>query len=261
MLSNFKQISLIAIAAISISACNKRPDPVTPTPAPTGNGEMGFTFMNYVGDKQLTLGTETYTNCASEDFKVTRFNYYITNVKLIRTDGTEFVQPESYHLIQQDVAGSNHFHLLDVPKGDYKAVTFMVGVDSARNTSGAQDGALAQDKGMFWTWNTGYIMAKLEGTSTAAKGGSFMQHIGGFKGEYTGIRTVTLPFPNTLSINNKAEGEAEIKVDILQWFGALSCVSFANDASNIMMPSATSKQIADNYAKMFSINSATTVQE
>jgi hypothetical protein len=254
MFSQFKQILLVSLVATTALSCSKRPDPVKPVE--TGNGEMGFTFENFAGDKQFKLNTETYTNCASEDFIATKFNYYITNVKLIRADGTVYAQPESYHLVQADVAGSNHFHVTDVPKGDYKGVTFMVGVDEARNTSGAQTGALDPANKMFWTWNTGYIMAKLEGTSAAA-GGVFMQHIGGFNGEFNSLRTITLNFSAPLSINSANEGEAEIKVDVLKWFGATTCVSL-HDAANIMMPSATSKKIADNYANMFSIITAET---
>ena len=37
---------------------------------------------------------------------------------------------------------------------------------------------------MYWTWNSGYIFFKMEGTSPAATGmgNSFMYHIGGFGG-------------------------------------------------------------------------------
>lgn len=258
MISKFKQILMVGLVATTIVSCSKRPDePKIITP---GDGEMGFTFKNYVGDKPLTLATETYTNCASEEFTVTKFNYYITNVKLIRTDGTEYAQPESYHLVQQDVAGSNHFHITDVPKGEYKSVSFMIGVDEARNTSGAQTGALAVENGMFWTWNTGYIMAKLEGTSPVANGGKYIEHIGGFNGQYNSVRTVTLNFPTPLTINSTSTGEAEVRADILKWFGGSTCVSIA-EQSTIMTPGPVSKKIADNYATMFSIVTATTAVE
>lgn len=256
----FKQILLIGLIATTVASCSKRPGPDPIDPTPVTEGEMGFTFNNYVGDKPLTLGTETYTNCASEDFTVTKFNYYITNVKLIATDGSEYAQPESYHLVKQDVAGSHHFHIMNVPAGQYKGVKFLIGVDEARNTSGAQDGALDPANEMYWSWNTGYIMAKLEGTSASAQDGKFTQHIGGFKGDFNSIRTVTLNFPNTLTINSTSTGEAEVKADVLKWFGGSTCVDLAT-ASNIMNPSATSKKIADNYATMFSIISATTAVE
>jgi hypothetical protein len=59
---------------------------------------------------------------------------------------------------------------------------FMIGVDSARNNSGAQTGALDPTNGMFWSWSTGYIMAKFEGTSaqSPAAANALKFHIGGF---------------------------------------------------------------------------------
>jgi hypothetical protein len=35
------------------------------------------------------------------------------------------------------------------------AIKFLLGVDSLKNVSGIQTGALDPAKGMFWTWNTG----------------------------------------------------------------------------------------------------------
>ena len=53
--------------------------------------------------------------------------------------------------------------LADIPNGEYTKVNYTIGVDAARNTEGAQDGALDLVNGMFWSWNTGYIFMKMEG--------------------------------------------------------------------------------------------------
>src|SRR5690606_605399 len=95
------------------------------------------------------------------------FNYWITNIRLTRSDGTEFREEESYRLIRGDKQATTHFHIPEVPAGTYTGIKFMIGVDVPRNTSGAQTGALdpAVNGDMFWSWSTGYIQAKLEGTS------------------------------------------------------------------------------------------------
>jgi hypothetical protein len=51
---------------------------------------------------------------------------------------------------------------------DITGIRFLLGVDSARNVSGIQTGALDPARGMFWTWNSGYVMAKIEGSSPSA---------------------------------------------------------------------------------------------
>lgn len=261
MTNKLKQLLVISALSLSAASCDKVDDDPTPTNPTVKASEIHIKFNNRVGDDPLALGTSQYTNESNELYTVSKFNYYISNIKFIKKDNSEYAEPESYHLIQQNVSGSEHFHVANVPAGEYKAVTFMIGVDEARNTGGAQTGALAVDNGMFWTWSTGYIMAKLEGNSSSSSNPdqSFKQHVGGFNGEFSGIRTVTLTFPNTISTGNDASGDVVVKADLKKWFGP-NTVTIENN-SNIMMPSAVSKKIADNYANMFSIQSATTVIE
>ena len=52
-----------------------------------------------------------------------------------------------------------------MPAGNYNSLSFLLGVDSMHNVSGAQTGALDPANDMFWTWNSGYVMAKMEGAS------------------------------------------------------------------------------------------------
>lgn len=55
-----------------------------------------------------------------------------------------------YFLIDASDAGSTTIALQALP-GKYDQVAFTIGVDSIRNISGAQTGALDPGKGMFWT--------------------------------------------------------------------------------------------------------------
>jgi hypothetical protein len=72
-----------------------------------------------------------------------------------------------------------------------------LGVDSIRNVSGIQTGALDPLKGMFWTWNSGYVMAKLEGSSESSNsaGNRFTYHIGGFRPGMNVLKTIDLIIP------------------------------------------------------------------
>lgn len=63
----------------------------------------------------------------------------------------------------------------------------LFGVDSLLQVSGVQSGALDPLKGMYWTWQTGYIQFKMEGIlskDTLGEGLIPIQlHLGGFQGE------------------------------------------------------------------------------
>ncbi len=262
-MNTIKTLSIVAAMAVAFTACTKKDDPsTTPTPTPTPTpvdtakvGTVGFEFNHKAGSSDLVMTTGTYTNGSGESFTVTKFNYYITNVKIIKADGSEYAEPESYHLVQGDLASSHHFHLKTVPKGSYKGVSFLIGVDSTRNVSGSQTGALDPINGMFWTWSTGYIMAKVEGTSPAATSTDkkFTHHVGGFSGGNSGIRKVTILFPQNMEVSGAKELSVLLKTDVLKWFSPNNISIAAN--TNIMNIGMTSTQIADNYANMISLES------
>lgn len=242
---------IILAMAVAATGCRKKPDPIVTPEATTG--EFGVEISNYAGDSLLVLDTKQYQTGTGDKFTVSKFNYYISNVKFKKSDGTYFSEPESYHLVYADANGGRHFHIEDVPAGGYTAITFLIGVDSARNTAGAQTGALDPAKAMFWDWNQGYIMAKLEGKSpnSGASDSTLRYHIGGFSGANSALRTVTLTFPFTVTLKGGAESTIPIKADVMKWFTP-NTINMAT-THTIMMPSATSKKIADNYANMFSL--------
>src|SRR5690606_1551843 len=161
-------------------------------------GKVEIQFEHFAGNSPLIIdGIARYTNAHGDGFTVRLFKYYISNVVLITDQGDRFVEPESYHLINQAESSSLYLNLQAVPAGNYTKVQFLIGVDSLRNVSGAQTGALDPLNDMFWTWSTGYIMAKMEGNSvqSTAPGQVLNFHIGGFAGAYSVLQEVVLELP------------------------------------------------------------------
>jgi hypothetical protein len=248
-----KQIKIygLAIAALlSFASCQKDND----VPGPD-KGTVRLQFSNKVGTQDLRMAGNWYTNENNDSFTVTKFNYYISNIKL--NGDAPYTEASSYHLLQQSSVGSMTLSLLSVPSGVYKSLSFMIGVDSARNVSGAQSGALAVSNGMFWDWNSGYIMLKFEGTSpqSTATDNMLMLHAGGFKGENSVLRTITLDFPKPLVIKSD-EQQVQLSADVLALFKSPNKLSFAT-TSVIHMPGADARKFADNYANMFQITGMT----
>ena len=130
----------------------------------------------------------------------------------------------------------------------FTKIEFLLGVDSIRNVSGIQTGALDPAKGMFWTWNSGYIMAKLEGESPLANaaGNRFTYHIGGFRFGINTVRKISL------NIANNQNNEIHINADINQWFKSKSEIRIA-ETNNCQTPGTLAVKFADNYANMFTI--------
>lgn len=239
-----------------ITSCDKE-DEVTP-------GPLTLHFENRAGNSKLNFG-QAYTNAAGESVTFSTFNYYVTNLKLKKADGTTYEVPNSYFLVKGDTPASQEIALQNVPGGDYIGVEFLLGVDSLKSASdisqrtGALDPA-ADAQGMYWMWNSGYIFVKVEGTSPAStqEGNQFFYHIGGFGGysspTINNIKNISL----TSSMNEKASvskdshPEVHIYADVLEVFKTPNVLSVAEHSNVMFAPFSTS--IAANYADMFKID-------
>ncbi len=214
-----------------------------------------------VGTDALALGSQTYTNAAGNTFNVTSYKYYISNIKLKKADNSVWVQPNSYYLIDYSVPSSTTIDIPNVPFGNYTSMEFVIGVDSAKNAAGAgaATGALDAANGMYWSWNQGYIMAKMEGTSPqyTTSTHQFMFHVGGWNGPNNVIKTVSPSFNgDSAMVRSSFSPKIHLSNDLLEWFQTPTPIDFTTFNSGngvIMSPGAPAKILSDNYADMFSV--------
>ena len=232
---------IILLAALSCSKEDSRMENIAP---------IHISFRLLHNGHPLSV-SDPYLNFSGETYMISKFKFYISNLKLI--SNVEAAEKESYHLVDFETPSSTEI-VAELKKGIYSSIEFQVGVDSIRNVSGAQTGALDPLNGMFWTWNTGYIFAKLEGHSSTSPAPSqaFTYHIGGFKTGENAIRKVNLGFPSNSPVNVGRTSSIVIDVDLAQWFDGVHTISIAANPS-IMTPGGVSLLIADNYATMFTI--------
>lgn len=236
-------ISIIAIVAIGLAMAFS---------APADNGKLVVRFNHFVDGRLIELDTVNYSNSLGQTFIVTKFKYYLGNIALIKKDGSSYLQ-SSYFLINEEEPLSKEIVWNGIPAGEYTAMSFIIGVDSARNCTGMQEGALDPVNAMFWAWNTGYIFLKMEGKSPASKspGRMFEYHIGGFREPANSIRTVRINFSTHLVIANGVGHTIQIKTDAAELLKTPTAIDFSvlssvTDAHNAGI-------IADNYQDMFSI--------
>lgn len=219
---------------------------------PESKTGLRLQFIHYCGMEVLQLDSSVYKNELGQSYTVSMFKYYVSNIHLKRKDGKEYVSKD-YFLVNEDETDSKQFQLNDVPEGEYQAISFVLGVDSLHNCSGAQAGALDPAKGMFWTWNTGYIFLKLEGHSPMSQspGHIFEFHIGGYKEPVNCIRTISLNLKNTLLVTKEKNALLQIKADVSEIFKNPFSVDFSKMSSVTDFHNAG--KIADNYTDMFSV--------
>ncbi|MBC7382101.1 MAG: hypothetical protein H7296_03795 [Bacteroidia bacterium] len=143
-----------------IAACKKEQTVTEVSTSPTATVQLNFT--NFIDGQAVALGLLNYSNAASNKYSVSLLKYYISNVELISKTGTVF-KANNVSLIDAGSSSQNVLTMKNVPAGEYINAKFNLGIDSARNHTGVQDGYLDPSYGMIWSWNTGYIFFKHEG--------------------------------------------------------------------------------------------------
>mgnify|MGYP000082378142 FL=1 len=259
------KLLLLLFTAVFFAHCK----PESPAIPATQTSTIAISFNHFIADSLLVLNTKNYSNSIEQNFTVDKFNYFISNIILEKIDGTNYIVPQDscYFLIKSSNKASQNISIKNIPVGNYRKMSFMIGVDSARSCmpasarTGALDvGAAAAD--MYWTWNTGYIFLKLQCMPIIPKGGDssavipYVSHIGGYGGlnnpTLNNIRLVNLNLGENLNlIANSATAKINIKADALKVIEGSTQVNLNSTPTVMLTP--FSANIANNYQNMFSI--------
>ena len=214
-----------------------------------GYGQSNIQFKFYF-NHQTWQEDSIYYNSAKEALQINRFMFYTSQWKAINTqDDTIELSKEHYLMNIQD--GQSLKLPFQIPV-NVKKIIFNMGVDSIKNTKGIQTGVLDPAKGMFWTWRSGYIMAKLHGTSPQANtaGNRFSYEVGGFQLPYNAVRTIVL----ALTPMQAHKESLIIPTHLEKWFNGRQLIQISENP-NCHNAGKLAMQLADNYATMFTISS------
>ena len=166
------------------------------------------------------------------------FRCYISNIQLLKNGKSVYKEKDSYHLLS---FGENPKNEINIPiDKSFDQIEMQIGIDSLTNVSGAFGGALDPTKGMYWTWQNGYINFKLEGKSTLCntRNNEFQYHIGGYQFPFSTIQTLKFHTSNPY-----------ISIDILldKFIENLNL----STTNHIMSPSNNAVEIAKSFANSF----------
>jgi hypothetical protein len=254
-------ISIIALSLLGFSSCKKDDSNNNSDYNPNKKGVLTVEFDNIAGSSDLQLNSGSYTNSSGESFNVTRLKYYVSNFILTRTDGTIYTVPQDscYFLIDESDEAT-HEPVLNIPEGEYKTLSFTLGIDSLRSTMDAAEltGVLdptGPQADMYWGGNSGFIFLKMEGNASASATGNYIYHIGGFGGQTSStinnIKHVTLDLSarGVPQVKQGKETNIHLMVDVLKLFNGNSSFSIADHP--VVMFETFSTTIANNFTAMF----------
>lgn len=239
----FIGVFIMLSIAIAFTGCEKDEEP---TPGDTMQ-KLSFHLHTNVGNQEADY-TTTFADATGRKFILSDFRYYLSNIVLIKSDGSEYPLTDVVLLVNP---ADQDYELMDVPTGDYKGLTFLFGLDSATNHTDpaiypAGNPLAIQTPGIHWDWNSGYIFLKIEGTcdtSLAANGNPdypFFYHIG-----MDGLKREVDKSSHSFSVMAGSDKELVLEMDVLDVLANVDMRTENETHTFNNMPLAT--KIADNF--------------
>lgn len=204
--------------------------------------------VNYkVDQSDLSFNQFKYFNEAGYQYSVTKLQYYLSDIYLLRDDGSKLFLL-SYHYFDAAILETNSLVLKDLPEGNYKGLLMNIGLIPSLNIS-EQLPVTSENINMQWPvpMGGGYHFIKLEGQykdSTGTHG--FAMHTGG----NSCLVPITLYHP--IAIKYDSITPVELKMNINEWFRNPAVYDFNKDGNMIMGNGPLMLKFASNGTDVFS---------
>ncbi len=231
-MKNIKKYLLFSAVSLAFAACSSDND------APVANN-VTLSFKNTFGDTEIVLGGATSsaasvnTSAAGQVHRFSELKYVISNIRLVKADGTEI--PYNVNDLDKGAMVVNHanpstlnYVMSNIPIGEYKQIKFGLGVRADLNTldqvrfPNFYAYAGSNETEMMWEWGTGYRFTKIGGfydsdnKEMSIHTGSTVEGTQGDESTYTqgvdAYRNIVLDLPQNAVVGSKAP-KITIKAD------------------------------------------------
>jgi hypothetical protein len=179
-----------------------------------------------------------------DSINISQIKFFVSDMSFYRDDTLVYVLKKKHHLFDLSQPSTISLSEKLASPIKYNQVNFNIGIDSLTSVSGAIEGDLDPTNGMYWTWQSGYINFKLEGTSSICptRHNKFQWHIGGYLTPYNTLKGITISTQDAINHLN-----IEVKIDeLLQSFDL-------SQTCHIMSPNARAVKIANRLATIFKL--------
>ncbi|HET8860043.1 MbnP family protein [Marivirga sp.] len=202
-------------------------------------------FAHKAGIEDFEYG-RMYENIAGNRFSLRLWRTYISDVKLLKSDGEIYSVPNSYHLIEPQNLNRFTLNLSDIPTGTYESIQYYIGVTDEENLSGQLVGDLDPSNNMAWNWTTGYKFIRMDGEFEDNEGNrrGVVVHIG----TNENLKLQSFTFQNPL-ILGQSEGHILFELDLLEAFKSPHTIDF--EVLNDFQFNNEADLIGENYANGF----------
>jgi len=147
-------------------------------------GQKTISIIPTHNSERIVLDESYFKEENSSSVQFTEFKLYIAVLSKKNQKAKE------YHLI--DLKNPETLKIILDENDNSNTTIIQFGIDSVTSVSGAMDDDLDPINNMYWTWQSGYINLKLEGTisTSTEKNQLFQYHIGGYSHPFNTSRLI-----------------------------------------------------------------------
>ncbi|MCB9289789.1 MAG: hypothetical protein H6560_20965 [Lewinellaceae bacterium] len=235
----------LAFIFLFLLGCNKD-DP--------GGSLLQLNFDHTVGGVELNLNDTWYNSAAGHPFMVERLKYYTSNFALQNAEG-ELVEVREVHYRDAEKPDTRTFEWMEVPPGEYTALSFVFGLDETVNVHGGLPNTTTNIN-MEWPLpgEEGYHYMKFEGRYNANGAGDikpFNLHTGPTGNNKNYIR-VSLPFSQPVKLSG-GTWQLNLSMDLSEWLQNPNVYDFEAFGAMIMANQNAQQVLHENGSNVFSI--------
>jgi len=231
---------LALVLLLIITSCKKDEDT---TPVETSSLSLNLSFKS--GSTPLLFDTINYTNAAGNQYSVSRLQFYISNIQLIKPDSS-LVDISDYSYVDARVAATLKIKNNIPVTGQFIGMKLQVGLDSTHNINNALP-ATNENINMAWPdmMGGGYHFMKLEGSYISGLSfPGYAMHIG--RNQYLVNCVISHSF--TLSEGSNSLG---LVMDINEWYTNPANYDFEVDGNYSMGVMAAMMKLKENGSDIF----------
>ena len=211
--------------------------------AQTQTDKVALALLPVFNQKPIVLN-KPFQDSNGNALSIQTCRLYLSRFVFSKNGKTVWTENSSYHLLDLEQEKRLSF-VTDIPtKMDFDQISFLLGIDSVTNVSGAFGGDLDPINGMYWAWQSGYINAKIEGSSSKSpeKNGAFQFHLGGYLAPFQSAQQVILPCKKSRLI--------QIKLDLSPFFDKIQWT----EKHHVMSPCTEAIEYSKALSKCFIID-------
>ena len=118
-----------------------------------------LSFLPYFGKDSLVINKNYFSEIIRDSVSIQSLRFYLSDINLIK-NGRKIYQVKNQHNLI-DISKKLQVKISTKSELEFDSIQFDIGVDSLSQVSGAMGGDLDPMKGMYWSWQSGYINFKL----------------------------------------------------------------------------------------------------